>query len=521
MVFITTWARVVTSFCLLMALILTAFLISGSTNESSGVRALYNIELKWTEPTTTTASPETTALASVVLSIETETQTTTASQKTTTRLSSRVATSTVSRAPLTTEAMVAVTRGGGALAVRGPAVPTGAAGPREVGGPVYEPERIFERRERANVHPPAGKGKRPHLTVPRTEHVSSPKIHQILRPRASQLYSNATVLVSYFGLCTYTPETQWHCTSRRTVGNSSSPLPPPLHVLSKALQKALSPLPPILTITSLGLLLLMTIALIFVAPRAGTHRTILGQVYLGVGLLAVVAGVFSAVLFCQSGLLVFAVLDGMQLGGDGRVSVRKGGSGIAVAWAAVFFDAVGFLGVLWLVLFASGDITDRGSDGGSVGSSIFARIFGGKKDEQGQELEEDIGRGRNSPDLPQDVHLGLRGGDITISAPMEVRRDVHPLRGNFRRESHPPSREVGGGRGMERTLSVGSVSSVSALSDSSSVRGANGGRQESTISAVSDITTVAGSAGGARLGNGGVQNMRRGNSPFPGGWNMI
>ena len=249
---------------------------------------------------------------------------------------------------------------------------------------------------------------------------------------------------------------------------------------------------------------------------------ILERVYLGVGLSAVVIGVFSAVLFYQSGLVAFAVLDSVHGGRGGGLSARKGGSGIAVAWAAVFFEAVGFLGIVWLVLYGSGGgSTDGDGDGGSAASSIFSRVFGRKKDEQGQELGEGVGRGRNSPTFPQRVHPAPRSGEITIGAPIEVRREVHPLRGNFEPENHPPSR--GADRDMERMLSVGSVSTVSALSDRGSARGADGGRQESTISAVSDMTTVmgAGSAGRERLGSERVQNMRRGNSPFPGGWNMI
>ena len=213
------------------------------------------------------------------------------------------------------------------------------------------------------------------------------------------------------------------------------------------------------------------------------------------------------------------ILNSVQEGKDGGVSARKGGSGIAIAWAAVFFEAVGFLGVVWLVLGGIG--TNRDGGGESAVLSIFSRVFGGKKDEQGQELGEGMGRGRNSPTFPQNVHPAPRSDDITIEAPVEVRRDVHPLRGNFQRGDHLSSGVVD--RGMERVLSVGSVSTVSALSDRGSVRGADGGRQESTISTVSDMTAVmgAGSAGKGRLESERVQNMRRGNSPFPGGWNMI
>ncbi|KAG0632855.1 hypothetical protein HOY80DRAFT_1026699 [Tuber brumale] len=540
MVFITAWARAATSFCLLMALILTAFLLSGSTNETTGVRALYNIELKWAEPTTTTSSTATTTPASVLLGVEAKTPTATTPQKTTTRSSTRVATSTVDKESLAAKAAVVLPRRGlvgstwatpaswggesQTLVVRDPAEATRAGELGKVGGSMYEHEHNFERRGRVNIRPSAGEGKRPHLAIPRAEHINNPTIHQILRPRASSLSSNTTILISYFGLCTYTPKTQWHCTSRRDAADPSSQIPPHLRSLSKALQKTLSPLPPILTIISLGLLLLTTIALAFVKPLQAAHRTILGQVYLGVGLLAVVAGVFSAVLFYQSGLVVFAVLDGMQVGGGGGVTARKGGSGIAVAWAAVLFEVVGFLCLVWLVLCASEDAsTDRDGDGGCLGLSIFSRVFGRKKDGQDQELGEDMARGRNSPAIPEDVRPALRGGDITISAPMEVRREVHPLRGNFQREGHPPLRVVGGERGRERVLSASSVSSVSALSDSSSVRGADGGRQESTISTVSDVTTIreVGGGGRGRMESERMQNLRRGNSPFPGGWNMI
>jgi len=408
------------------------------------------------------------------------------------------------------------------LAVRDGAEATGATGLGEIDRSAHGPERNSERRGAVNAHPPAGKGKRPPLVIPRAEHTNNPTIHQIVRPRAPTPPSDATILISYFGLCTYTPETQWHCTSHRTTANSSSPLPPPLHALSRGLQKTLSPLPPILAIICLGLLLITTITLAFVTPLTGTLLVILERVYLGVGLSAVVIGAFSAVLFYQSGLVAFAVLDSVHGGRGGRISARRGGSGIAVAWAAVFFEAVGFLGIVWLVLYGSGGGgTDRDGDGGSAALSIFSRVFGGKKDEQGQELGEGVGRGRNSPTFPQSVHPAPRSRDITIGAPIEVRREVHPLRGNFQPENHLPSR--GADRDMERMLSVGSVSTVSALSDRGSARGADGGRQKSTISAVSDMTTVtgAGSAGRGRLGSERVQNMRRGNAPFPGGWNMI
>jgi len=467
-------------------------------------------------------------------------------------MSTRVATSTVSREPLTAEEVAAVRRRGlvasawatpasgedgrriltvrngaeatgcGALVARDAAEATGATGLGEVDGSTHEPERNFERWGGVNTHPPAGKGKRPHLVIPRAEYINNPTIHQILRPRASAPSSNATILISYFGLCTYTPETLWRCTSRRTAANSSSLLPPPLHALSKALQKTLSPIPPIITIICLGLLLLTTITLAFVPPLSGIRWVILERVYLGVGLLTVVTGVFSAVLFYQSGLVAFAVLDSLHEGKPSGVSVRKGGSGIAVAWAAVFFEAVGALGVVWLVLYGPGEAgTDEDGDGGSTPLSIFSRVFGGKKDEQGQELGEGVGRGSNSPTFPQNVHPALRSGDITIGAPLEVRRDVHPLRGNFQPENHLPSRRAD--REVERVLSVGSVSTVSALSDRGSIRGADGGRQGSAISAVSDMTTVreAGSAGRGRLESERVRNMRRGNAPFPGGWNMI
>ena len=439
-----------------------------------------------------------------------------------------MATSTVSREPLMEDAAAVVTRRGlaeatgcGMLVARD-AAEAGATGPGEVDRSTHEPERSSERWGGANTHLPAGKGKRPHLVIARAEHINNPTIHQILRPRAPAPPSDATVLISYFGLCTYTLETQWRCTSRRTTTNSSSILPPSLHTLSKALQKTLSPLPPILTIVCLGLLLLTTITLAFVTPLAGTRWTILEKVYLGIGLLAVVIGVFSAVLFHQSGLVASVILNSVQEGKGGGVSARKGGSGIAVAWAAVFFEAVGFLGIVWLVLCGSGGTgTDRDGGGGSAALSIFSRVFGGKKDEQGQELGEGMGRGRNSPTFPQNVPPAPRSDDITIEAPTEARRDVHPLRGNFQSENHLSSGGIN--RGTERVLSVGSVSTVSALSDRGSVRGADGGRQESTISTVSDMTAVmgAGSAGKGRLESDRVQNMRRGNSPFPGGWNMI
>ncbi|KAG0125733.1 hypothetical protein HOY82DRAFT_616159 [Tuber indicum] len=537
MIFMATWARAATSFCLLIALILTAFLLSGSTNETTGVRALYNVELKWAEPTTTTSSKATTIPLGVVHGVEAEIRIATTTQMTTTRPSARVATSTVHKEPLTSKTAGVLPRrglvagtwatpasGGGSqtLAVRDPAEATGTAGLGEIGGSMYEHEGYFERRGRVNIRP-TGKGKRSHLVIPRAEHISNPTIHQILRPRASPLSSNATILISYFGLCTYTTKTQWHCTSHRGASDPSSPLPPRLRALSKALQKTLSPAPPILTIISLGLLLLMTIALIFVKPLGAT-RKILGQVYLGVGLLAVVTGVFSAVLFYQSGLVVFAVLDGMQVNGGGGLTARKGGGGIAVAWAAVLFEAVGFLGLVWLVSCASEDSsTDRDGDGGCMGLSVFGRVFGRKKDDQGQELGENMARGGNSLAVPENIHPALRSGNITISAPMEVRREVHPLRGNFQRENHPPPGEVGGGRETRRVLSASSVSSVSALSDSSSVRGVDGGRYEGTISTVSDVSTVRGAGGGGRgrMESERAQNLRRGNSPFPGGWNMI
>ncbi|RPB03360.1 hypothetical protein L873DRAFT_1841329 [Choiromyces venosus 120613-1] len=538
MVSITIWARVATSFCLFMALLLTAFLLSGSTSETSGVRSLYNIELKWIEPTATTDSSTTsTTPLSVVMSVETEARTTTAPQRTTTRVSTRVATNTIPGEPLTADAAAAVTKRGlivdagtavaslktggcETLVLRDGAQATGCVtlalrnAPEATALDTESPERARKRWERASANPPAGKGKRPHIVIPRGESTNNPNIHQILRFRDSSpsSTSNATILISYFGLCTYTPETQWQCNTHRAGANSSTILPPTLYALSKALQKTLSPVPPILAIMCLGLLLLTTVALALVNPLVGTRGRILGQVHLGVGLFAIVAGIFTAVLFWRTVIVVFAVLDGMQAEGNGGVIAEKGGSGIAVAWAAVFFEALGFLGTAWLVLCA--DEGEAGGDEeGTGGLSIFSRIFRrkDKEEEQAHELGEIIRQGgRNSPTFPQNVYPGLRGGDITIGPPLEVRRDVHPLRGTFQRE---------------RELSVGSVSSVSTLSDRSRLPGpaGAGGRQQSTISTISDVTTVRGAsnAGRGRLESERYQSMRKGNSPFPGGWNKI
>lgn len=153
------------------------------------------------------------------------------------------------------------------------------------------------------------------------------------------------VVIGYFGVCAISSTTNWVCTKSRGNVGSLTGAPQDLLKLAASIQGAISPLPPIITITLQGLLIFMTC---FLGCRYTTNLSSkLGQAFALLAFASLSASIFTAILFQSAS----GVLYGAFSTSDTMVA-SKGSGGIALAWAAVFFTGLAMLGVMILLLIS-------------------------------------------------------------------------------------------------------------------------------------------------------------------------
>lgn len=239
----------------------------------------------------------------------------------------------------------------------------------------------------------------------------------------------SVVLVSYFGVCASNTTTGWSCTKKRHRAETLGGSPPKFLKLGGSLQGAISPLPPIIAVTLQGSLLILSCFLGF-RSSAGLH-TKLGKVFLLLSFAAFNASVFTAVLFQSAAGMIYSAFIASE-----TMVVSKGSSGIALAWAGVFFTTLAMAGVILLALLAD---PPQETNNHAGGLSLMSRVF-----DKGGQRERDI-------EMPP-----VRDTSVRRDGPSLVRnerRDPHPQRGNSRPEA--PAHKVYSERvaGMRRGVS--------------------------------------------------------------------
>lgn len=247
------------------------------------------------------------------------------------------------------------------------------------------------------------------------------------------------VIMSYFGVCASNTTTDWGCTKKRHQAGTIEGSPPKFLDLGRSLQGAISPVPPIIAVTLQGALMLFSLAFGF---KSSTNlRTRLEKTFVILAFATFCASFFTAILFQSAAGMIYSAFTTSE-----TIVVSKGSSGIALAWAGVFFTSLAMAGAIAIVLLADVPQNAKNNAKTSSMSNFFNR---------GARQERDI-------EVPPAHHSSLRCKNLTPAS--GEGRELHPQRGNLRPEAQDRDRGVY----LER-----------------------------------------------------VDNMRRGNSSFGNGWNMI
>ncbi|KAI5844485.1 hypothetical protein DFP73DRAFT_584935 [Morchella snyderi] len=184
-----------------------------------------------------------------------------------------------------------------------------------------------------------------------------------------QTDEGTTVLISYFGICSRSRSSLMSCVKSRTDPKKLDPSTIEIIRLGASIQGALSPYPPIIALTTQGVLTLLSI---FTACRPGVVNLTskLGQLLALLAFSAFSLTFITAILFQFASSIVYGTLSTHP-----AVVPFKGGSGIALAWAAVLFAGLGMAGVV-LLLVTGGSGSHRQGNGRmkdfELGGSLFS-----------------------------------------------------------------------------------------------------------------------------------------------------
>ncbi|RPB13802.1 hypothetical protein P167DRAFT_604724 [Morchella conica CCBAS932] len=317
-------ARPATNLCLLLAVILTAFLLSGTTSTAPAISGLHVVKIVLNS-TREAAFPSTSALAETSLVESSSTESSASGFSLPPAL-------TLLRPTTTTSSLAAPTLS------------------------------TFSR-----VRVSTTQSSRARTTTSAPNAPSNAKV----TPRALQTQTSegTTVLISYFGICSRNRTSSLTCVKSRTDPKKLDPSTLEMFRLGASIQGALSPYPPIVALTIQGVLMLLSI---FTACRPGVTNltTKLGQLLALLAFSAFSLSFITAILFQSASSIVYGTLSTHP-----TVVPFKGGNGIALAWAAVLFAGLGMAGVV-LLLVTGGNNSHRQESGRMKDFELGKSMFG-------------------------------------------------------------------------------------------------------------------------------------------------
>ncbi|KAH0610422.1 uncharacterized protein H6S33_011949 [Morchella sextelata] len=326
-------ARPATNLCLLLAVILTAFLLSGTTSTAPAISGLHVVKIVLNS-TREAAFPSTSVLAGTSL-VETS-----STESSSSRFSLPPALTLLK--PTTTASSLAVPTLSTFSRVR-----------------ISTTQTSQPRTTRAPNAPSAAKVTQRDLQVQTSE--------------------GTTVLISYFGICSRNRTSSLKCVKSRTDPKKLDPSSLEILRLGASIQGALSPYPPIIALTIQGVLMLLSI---FTACRPGVTNltTKLGQLLALLAFSAFSLSFITAILFQSASSVVYGTLSTHP-----TVVPSKGGNGIALAWAAVLFAGLGMAGVV--LLLATGNSSHRQENGRMKDFELGGSLFGCRGQSRGRDEE--------------------------------------------------------------------------------------------------------------------------------------